>query len=70
MSCAPANGSLRREKELNSSAMHEAARDYIDCPAGSVGAFSTFGFLTFLLILLNVILNLSESASPKSVALF
>ena len=42
--------------------MDEVARDYSDCPAGSVGTFSTFGFLTFLLILLNVLLNLSEFA--------
>ena len=42
--------------------MDEVARDYSDCPAGSVGTFSTFGFLTFLLVLLNVLLNLSEFA--------
>ena len=43
-------------------AMYEVAKDYSYCPAGSVGTFSTFGFLTFLLILLNVLLNLSEFA--------
>ena len=45
--------------------MYEIARDYSDCPSGSVGTFSTFGFLTFLLILLNVLLNLSELAMWK-----
>lgn len=37
------------------------ARDgYNGCPPGSVGAFSIFGFLTFLLALLNLLVNSSK----------
>ena len=31
------------------------------CPTGSVGEFATFGFLTFMITLLNTILNLGKS---------
>ena len=30
------------------------------CPTGSVGEFATFGFLTFLITLLNTLLNLGK----------
>jgi hypothetical protein len=36
-----------------------APTSYDGCPAGSAGTFSTFGFLTFLLVVINLILNIS-----------
>ena len=33
------------------------------CPAGSIGEFATFGFLSFLVTLLNTILNLGNSTN-------